>query len=56
MFEGVFQWLSDGVHVCVDVGVGQCTRHNLHRTNHIEIYNALGVNDRGLVFLDTQGL
>ena len=35
LFEGVSQWLNDGVHLSVDVGVGQCTRHNLHRTNHI---------------------
>ena len=37
MFEGVSQWLNDGIHLCVDVGVVQSTGHNLHRTNHIEI-------------------
>ena len=35
MFQGVSQWLNSGVHLCVDVRVaGQCTRHNLHRTNN----------------------
>ena len=37
VFQGVSQWLNSGVHLCVDVSVGQCTRHNLHHTNHIEI-------------------
>ena len=37
VFQGVSRWLNNGVHLCVDVSVGQCTRHNLHRTNHIEI-------------------
>ena len=37
VFQGVSRWLNDGVHLCVDVSVGQCTRHNLHSTNHIEI-------------------
>ena len=31
-FQGVSQWLSDGVNLCVDVSVGQFTRHNLLRT------------------------
>jgi len=35
VFEGVSQLLNDSVHLRVDVGVGKCTRHNLHCTNHI---------------------
>ena len=32
MFQGVCRWLNNGVHLCVDVSVGQCTRHNKLRT------------------------
>ena len=57
VFQGVSRWPNNGVHLCVDVSVGQCTRHNWHRTNHIEIsIQRIECDDRGLVFLDTQGL
>ena len=27
---------DNNAHCCVDVGVGKCTQHNLHHTNHIQ--------------------
>ena len=37
VFQGVSRWLNNGVHLYIDVSVGQCTQHNLHGTSHIEI-------------------
>ena len=31
MFQGVSRWLSNSVHLCVDVSIGQCTRYNFSK-------------------------